>query len=264
VSFAVFTKQLLQHRNFLWFITVNFLQQFNCTLTTSFFAIFLQNLVAQWIPHWANAFSLVIAFTVPHILTVGLSQLVDRGITGTYQIIMGLLIVKVLLATMTFVGGTALPFLVVLFLVVNRISTEGICRMSNLVVADLIDEDRVLNNRSQSMSAAIFGLNALVTKPFQSIAPLVGWFVLSRAGFRDVLGGAAILASSSMDSQLSRLTLGKVLAENPVVSSAMFQLLVLVPVITTSFQIVAWNQFSLHGARLKRLKHSLSHDAVDV
>lgn len=44
-------------------------------------------------------------------------------------------------------------------------------RHGNLVLADIVDEDYVVNTRAQSMSSAIFGANALFTKPGQSLAP---------------------------------------------------------------------------------------------
>lgn len=60
----------------------------------------------------------------------------------------------------------------------NRVFTEGTCKLLNLVVTDLVDEDFVLNRRKQAASALMFGMVALVTKPGQTLAPLIGTWLL--------------------------------------------------------------------------------------
>ncbi|CAH6946381.1 Mfsd13a [Phodopus roborovskii] len=60
----------------------------------------------------------------------------------------------------------------------NRVFTEGTCKLLTLVVTDLVDEDMVLNHRKQAASALLFGMVALVTKPGQTFAPLLGTWLL--------------------------------------------------------------------------------------
>lgn len=60
----------------------------------------------------------------------------------------------------------------------NRVFTEGTCKLLNLVITDLVDEDFVLNRRQQAASALLFGMVALVTKPGQTFAPLIGTWLL--------------------------------------------------------------------------------------
>ena len=60
----------------------------------------------------------------------------------------------------------------------NRVFTEGTCKLLNLVISDLVDEDFVLNRRRQAASALLFGMVALVTKPGQTFAPLIGTWLL--------------------------------------------------------------------------------------
>ncbi len=60
----------------------------------------------------------------------------------------------------------------------NRVFTEGTCKLLNLVITDLVDEDFVLNRRQQAASALLFGMVALVTKPGQTFAPLLGTWLL--------------------------------------------------------------------------------------
>lgn len=70
----------------------------------------------------------------------------------------------------------------------NRVFTEGTCKLLNLVVTDLVDEDLVLNRRKQAASALLFGMVALVTKPGQTFAPLIGTWLLSAYTGKDASG----------------------------------------------------------------------------
>ena len=57
--------------------------------------------------------------------------------------------------------------------------TEGTCKLLNLVVSDLVDEDYVLHSRRQAVSALLFGTTAFLSKPGQTLAPLLGYWLLS-------------------------------------------------------------------------------------
>lgn len=76
------------------------------------------------------------------------------------------------------------------FLPSNRVFTEGTCKLLNLVVTDLVDEDLVRNQRQQAASALLFGMVALVTKPGQTFAPLIGTWLLCAYTGRWWLSGA--------------------------------------------------------------------------
>lgn len=56
--------------------------------------------------------------------------------------------------------------------------TEGTCKLLKLVISDLVDEDFVINRRQQAASALLFGMVALLTKPGQTFAPLIGTWLL--------------------------------------------------------------------------------------
>ena len=66
-----------------------------------------------------------------------------------------------------------------LFFFSNRIFTEGTCKLLNLVISDLVDEDYVRNNRENAASAVLFGMSALLSKPGQTFAPLLGTWLLA-------------------------------------------------------------------------------------
>lgn len=57
--------------------------------------------------------------------------------------------------------------------------TEGTCKLLSLVISDLVDEDFVLHHRQQAVSALMFGTAAFVAKPGQTLAPLLGTWLLA-------------------------------------------------------------------------------------
>ena len=57
--------------------------------------------------------------------------------------------------------------------------TEGTCKLLNLVISDLVDEDYVLHDRKQAVSALMFGTAAFLSKPGQTLAPLIGTWLLA-------------------------------------------------------------------------------------
>lgn len=86
----------------------------------------------------------------------------------------------------------------------NRVFTEGTCKLLTLVVTDLVDEDLVLNHRKQAASALLFGMVALVTKPGQTFAPLLGTWLL--CFYTGEACGAQVACTSSGSSDGDRRT----------------------------------------------------------
>lgn len=74
------------------------------------------------------------------------------------------------------------------FVISNRVFTEGTCKLINLVISDLVDEDCVLHNRCQAVSALMFGTAAFLSKPGQTFAPLLGtWLLFVNTGMCIIL-----------------------------------------------------------------------------
>ena len=79
----------------------------------------------------------------------------------------------------------------------NRVFTEGTCKLLNLIISDLVDEDFVLHNRKQAISALIFGTSALFSKPGQTLAPLIGTWLLAKRTGQSLFYSDDLWASSS-------------------------------------------------------------------
>jgi hypothetical protein len=90
-----------------------------------------------------------------------------------------------------------------------------------------VDEDRVVHSRNSSISSLIFGVNALFTKPGQSLAPILGWRILRMTSLEE---------------------------ENYYI----FTMVCLVPFLCAISQAYLWNLFTLKGFYLKEIKRKLS------
>ncbi|XP_078668863.1 transmembrane protein 180-like [Branchiostoma floridae x Branchiostoma belcheri] len=245
LSVRGYFRQLMAHRNFLWFTAMNLVQVFHCHFNSNFFPLFLENLL-EGIPPSVCSVLLGISFIFPHINNLYFLTLCRRY--GTYAVIRGLFLVKLVLSTAMMMVGPDYTWVLCFFIASNRVFTEGTCRLLNLVVSDLVDEDYVLNNRKQPVSALVFGMAAFLSKPGQTLAPLMGTWILSVQTGHDIFQagnefGSIHADTSQMDS-------------NTFTSHRLgcFHLLVYVPIACALLQLLAWSQFSLRGSRLRWIK----------
>ena len=166
--------------------------------------------------------------------------------------------IKLAVAVMMYMAGRGELLLMCLFIVSNRVFTEGTCKLCGLVQSDLVDEDFVIHQRSQSVSALVIGMSAFFSKPGQTLAPVVGAWVVSRFAGDHVLFAAE--ASAGSDGDGPRVG-GAVTNER--LDDVMFWLLVGVPVLCVVLQLLAWRQFTLHGAHLRRIKELMKWRSND-
>ena len=75
------------------------------------------------------------------------------------------------------------------YLASNRVFTEGTCKLLTLIISDLVDEDIVLNDRRRGVSALIFGTAAFLSKPGQTLAPLLGTALIAAETGKEVFAG---------------------------------------------------------------------------
>jgi Na+/melibiose symporter-like transporter len=110
------------------------------------------------------------------------------------------------------------------------------------------------------MSSSFFGINALLTKPAQSIIPVLTVGLWTAYGYRktddaEAVSGAAPAADG-----------GASPAANPILSSpqaaqlqhVIFLCCTLGPLLTGLVQALLWRHYSLHGARLVQVKRRLA------
>ena len=163
---------------------------------------------------------------------------------GLYKLILGVLQASYITGFFALSSGPHNPYAWGVLIIVQRFlfSAWG---FYDLILADVIDSDRVVNARPKSMSTSIHGVQALIVKPSQSVAPIVGVAILSAYGLDSSADGMAAEDSS------------------PQLQSAVFYLTFGVPLVCTALQLLVWRRFDLHGEKLEQVKKSLKDGASD-
>jgi len=235
--------QLCMMPNFVLFIIMSLVQVFHCHFNSSFMPLFMQLLLDNHFPPYFCPMVMGLSFLLPHLNNFYFLQLCERK--GTYYVIRSLLVIKLMMALGVMTADLSMLWLIAVFIASNRIFTEGICRLCDLIVADLIDQDYVENEREVSASAFFFGSAAMLTKPGQSFAPIIGTFLLSLASHRQE--GIEVLESKAESKSLTMEDF-----------SSYCLVLTGVPIACSIVQLIAWAQFDLKDAKLKFIK-SLRH-----
>ncbi|KAM4852501.1 transmembrane protein 180 isoform 5-T7 [Thomomys bottae] len=250
ITLGQYLRQLAGHQNFLWFVGMDLVQVFHCHFNSNFFPLFLEHLLSDHISLSTGSFLLGISYVAPHLNNLYFLPLCRRW--GVYAVVRGLFLLKLGLSLLMLLAGPDYPSLLCFFIASNRVFTEGTCKLLTLVVTDLVDEDLVLNHRKQAASALLFGMVALVTKPGQTFAPLLGTWLLCFYTGHDLFQQPSITPVGSV--QPWPELPAPVPAQAPTLRQGCFYLLVLVPIICALLQLFTWSQFTLHGRRLRMVK----------
>ncbi|XP_066880893.1 transmembrane protein 180 isoform X2 [Kogia breviceps] len=250
VTLGQYLRQLARHRNFLWFVGMDLVQVFHCHFNSNFFPLFLEHLLSDHISLSTGSFLLGISYVAPHLNNLYFLPLCRRW--GVYAVVRGLFLLKLGLSLLMLCAGPDRPGLLCLFIASNRVFTEGTCKLLTLVVTDLVDEDLVLNHRKQAASALLFGMVALVTKPGQTFAPLLGTWLLCFYTGHDLFQQPALTPVGS--AQPWPEPPAPPPPQAPTLRQGCFYLLVLVPITCALLQLFTWSQFTLYGRRLHAVK----------
>uniref|UniRef100_UPI0035902372 transmembrane protein 180 n=1 Tax=Myxine glutinosa TaxID=7769 RepID=UPI0035902372 len=256
VSLRQYIKQLSGHRNLLWFVIMNLIQVFHCHFNSNFFPLFLEHLLSDRISFTTGSLLLGMSYFAPHLMNLYFMQLCQRH--GVYTIVKWLFIFKLVLSVFMLAAGSEHVSLLCLFIASNRVFTEGTCKLLYLVVSDLVDEDFVLHKRRHVASAMLFGMVAFVTRPGQTLAPLLGTWLLA------TLSGFDVFQHSSLQPLMTTAPISAFPRQSPALNApgeakealrqGCFALLVWVPAICGLFQLVIWSHFRLHGHYLQAVK----------
>ncbi|XP_069467773.1 transmembrane protein 180 isoform X2 [Ambystoma mexicanum] len=247
ITLAEYLKQLSRQRNFVWFVCMNLLQVFHCHFNSNFFPLFLEHLLSDRISMSTGSFLLGVAYIAPHLNNLYFLSLCQKY--GVYSVIRWLFFLKLALSVVMLFAGPDHIYLLCFFIASNRVFTEGTCKLLNLVITDLVDEDFVLNRRKQAASALLFGMVALVTKPGQTFAPLIGTWLLCFYTGHDIFQRDAM---NNVVSAQPKLESSEVWATT--LRQGCFYLLVYVPLTCALLQLLMWSQFTLRGKRLQTVK----------
>ncbi|XP_048256752.1 transmembrane protein 180-like isoform X2 [Haliotis rufescens] len=237
-SYWRLTWQILTDRNFLSFVITNFFQEFHRTFIISFTVIICDQLISEDDVHPYVRSIFYGSITAIHSLLVIIgAPLVDR--LGYFSVIRGNFVWKIVSGlTMAFIGQ-AHPWLLILFLLADSAYTNLACSFFNLPLSYIADSNMERYNRKHPMSSMIFGTNALVVKPAQSLCPMFIVMVLNMYGYQLLKKGHLTSVDSSQ------------------LKEVMFHLACFLPVVMGCLQLLSWSFFMI------RLRKAPSH-TLDV
>jgi len=132
--------------------------------------------LADYVLQWPTIQLLVFLF-VPLIISIPLTTYVRKwlGVVGAQQFL--LVVAGVGLVAVAFVPDGLIPACIAL----AGVGLAGPQTLSNVLFAQVADEDELRSG--QRREGAFFGVNALITKPAQSIAIWLAPFILERTDF---------------------------------------------------------------------------------
>ncbi|XP_038070881.1 transmembrane protein 180-like [Patiria miniata] len=251
VTIKRYIKQLSKHSNFQYFSLLNLVQVFNCHFNSNFFPLFLERLLGRALSPGMGSLLIGVSFVIPHLNNLYFLSLCRKY--SIYAVIKWLFYCKCLLSGFMLFAGPDNLWLLCVFIASNRVFTEGTCKLLNLVISDLVDEDCVIHRRKQAVSALVFGTAALLSKPGQTIAPLLGTTLLAIQTGQDIF-------QSKPGNSLRAIESGLTVEESEVVRLGCFHCLVYIPLLCAMVQILLWTRFTLRGARLEWVKRVRAGD----
>ncbi|CAH1261360.1 MFSD13A [Branchiostoma lanceolatum] len=234
--------EIVTQKDFILFVTMNFLQIFHMTFLISFAMIFADNLLPKdMLSSLTRSLLYGSGFVIPQIAALLLSPVVER--VGSYRVILGSFYLELVCAAGMYLAGPQ-PWLIVGYLLVDISIPGAIFSLFNISVSDIIDADSAKYARKTPLSSMFFGMNALFTKPAQSLAPMLVVTVLNRYGYEELVRStAAPITAPGHDDEHDELR------------RVMFQIFCLLPATVAFLQILVWKPFGLRNSHASTAKY---------
>ncbi|XP_078675083.1 transmembrane protein 180-like [Branchiostoma floridae x Branchiostoma belcheri] len=238
-SFWKLTWQIVTQKNFVLFVTMNFLQTFHKTFLINFAMIFVDNLLPKdMFSSLTRSVLYGSGFFISPITALLLSPVVER--VGSYRVILASFHLELVCAVGMFLAGPQ-PWLIILYLLMDMSIPGAIFNLFNISVSDIIDADCKKYARKTPLSSMFFGMNALFTKPAQSLAPMLVVSILNRYGYEDLVRSTTELGTST--------------AGHDELKQVMFHIFCLLPATIAFLQILVWKPYSLKDSHVSTAKY---------
>ncbi|CAK5083717.1 unnamed protein product [Meloidogyne enterolobii] len=176
------TMQVLSSKDFQYVIFTNFVHTCRTTAHMNFASIATDILIPQSIlPKGSLQLSAFFAVCtlVPQVLVILNDKLLLRS--GAYLVYYYGIIASIC-STILYIFSSN-PYAVLLFMLVDSITVHSTSPLFNILLSEVIEEDKIRYSRKNPISSLIFSLNALIVKPAISIAPVIIVFLLNRNGY---------------------------------------------------------------------------------
>jgi Na+/melibiose symporter-like transporter len=170
---ATFIRELRHHTNFWVFVVISCIQSFDCAFEKSSFALMLERLSEDSLSKYQRGFVISASFFFPWLVTLGLTKQIQQR--GVYNVLRAIFASRFVICVLGYTSSSNLNSAAP-FLLINRVSSELVCRISPLVLSDLVDEDRFLNRRTmESRSGSVVGSAHFFSKIASSLGPMMSF-----------------------------------------------------------------------------------------
>lgn len=245
------TLEILRNRNFLAFVIMNFCQVLHVTFGSNFLLIFADHLIPKEVlPSLARSAVYGASFMLPQLIVLLGGGIISK--VGSYRIIMGSFFFQILLGVTLYLVGPEHYYLLALFFILDLSIPNAAFSLFNISLSDIIDEDLVINKAKFPRSSMVFGTNALITKPANSLAPMMVVTILNRYGYEMLktsgIPGAEVPAGEEPPRREDVKNL----------HSVMFLLMCAYPILLSVIQIISWSMYKL------RTSHAAESKYVDL
>lgn len=218
--------QILSDKNFIAFVVTNFFQEFHKTYLSNFTAIVCEYLVpSDKVP--VRVRSTFYGFTG---LLGGLMVIFGTPIVGRFgyfRIIRGSFVYKICSGFVMYTIGPSNPWILMLFIMLDTSCTGVSYSLFNMPLSDISDHDREKYNRKHPISSTVYGANALVVKPANSLSPMLVVAILNSFGYEQLKSG--LLSGPAAD----------------VVKDVMFKIVCFYPMLLGAIQYFSWSHYTI-------------------
>lgn len=243
-------RRLASQRNLQLFSLWKLLQCFSCCFEKNHLPLLLVALAPPWLTPARRAVAIGAAFVAPHVATLLLCR--PTGVVhalGVHRSIELVMCGKLMHALVLGAGGVFFksPAFLAAHLVLGRVLTEMSCRLAPLAECELVDEDAARHAEERggkSAAATVVGVVNMLSKPGESIAPLLGVALLDASGWT---AGGMTSGESSLPTSGDK-TGG---------AAALARTVVAVAVCVTAAQLALWRRYTLRGLALEEVRRVL-------
>ncbi|XP_076805110.1 transmembrane protein 180-like [Clavelina lepadiformis] len=237
------TKQILTNQNFLVFVCMNFLQIFHITFSSNFLLIFAGHLIPEnALPPTARSLVFGSCYMLPQLCLIFGGSVIGK--VGAYRILLCTFMIQFIAGVLVFIIGPTVYWSIILFFVLDKCLPAAMFSIFGIFQSDIIDEDMKINKRKYPQSAMAFGTNALITKPANSLAPMLVVAALDRYGYEHIRQLGTNWQEKTEPFEQAKL------------GNAMFKLLCLLPTMLSLLQILIWKFYKLQNTYQTDVKYT--------
>ncbi|XP_041364885.1 transmembrane protein 180-like [Gigantopelta aegis] len=228
-SILKLTWNILSNQNFLAFVITNFCQEFHRAFLSSFMAIICDQLVAESeVPLHIRSVFYGSLHVVSSLVVIFVSTTLVRKF-GYFTVIRSNFIWKIVSSLSIYYIGRRHPWILMVYFLVESAYVNSTFSLFNMPLSDVADADMLKHNRQHPLTSMVYGTNALVVKPSQSLSPMLIVAIINRYGYESFR--KKTISASELE----------------VLKDGMFLIVWCLPLVVGTLQLISWSFYNLRN-----------------